>query len=448
MPNAAADMGLPTDETHDASIQSWVESANGAQTDFPIQNLPLGVFRRRASRDAPRIGVAIGDELLDLAACARNGVFDGDAPGAVETVCTPSLNALMALGPEASSMLRQRLHRLLRSDSPDASRNRDVLSPHLVPIEQAELFVAAEIGDYTDFYASIHHATNVGSMFRPSNPLLPNYRYVPVAYHGRASSIVVSGTLVPRPRGQSRPMAEKPPVFGPSQRLDYELEVGVLIGRGNALGDPVPIDAAELHIFGACLVNDWSARDIQAWEYQPLGPFLGKNFATSVSPWVVMLDALRPFRVPAAPRSPDNPAPLDHIFAEEDQRRGGIDLTVEVFLSSRAMRDRDCEPLRLSRGNLREMYWTVAQMIAHHTSNGCNLRAGDLIATGTISGPTKDSRGSLLELTWGGADPIALPTGESRRFLEDGDEVIFRGYCERAGFRRIGFGECRGLIAG
>ncbi len=303
----------------------------------------------------------------------------------------------------------------------------------------AEMLLPVRIGDYTDFYASIHHATNVGSMFRPDNPLLPNYKWVPIGYHGRASSIVVSGTRVRRPHGQTRDDANAPPVFGPSKRLDYEMEVGFFIGRGNALGDPVPVGDALDHVFGFCLVNDWSARDIQTWEYQPLGPFLAKNFATTISPWIVTLDALEPFRTNAFVRADGDPQPLPYLRDDV-----GFDITVEVWLRSAKM----SEPIRLSRGSFRDMYWTVAQLVAHHTSNGCNLQPGDLLASGTISGTAKDSRGSLLELSWRGTEPIELPTGETRKFLEDGDEVILRAYCEREGYARIGFGECRGVVVG
>jgi len=304
----------------------------------------------------------------------------------------------------------------------------------------------ARIGDYTDFYASIDHATNVGSMFRPDNPLLPNYKWIPIGYHGRSSSIVVSGTDVRRPVGQTRDAADGPPAFGPTRRLDYELEIGALIATGNSRGSSIAIDHAERHVFGLCLVNDWSARDIQAWEYQPLGPFLAKNFATSLSPWVVTLDALEPFRARAYPRPADDPAPLPYLFSQANTNAGGFDITLEVFLASSRMREQGVEPLRVSAGNFVDMYWTMAQLVTHHTSNGCNLRAGDLLASGTVSGPTKESRGCLLERTWRGTEPLQLPTEETRKFLEDGDEVILRGFCERSGHPRIGFGECRGRI--
>jgi fumarylacetoacetase len=308
------------------------------------------------------------------------------------------------------------------------------------------MLVPAAIGDYTDFYASVDHATNVGSMFRPDNPLLPNYKWVPIGYHGRASSIVPSGTPVVRPRGQSKPPEAAAPAFGPSRSLDYEMELGLFVGPGNRRGEPIPLARAEEQIFGFCLVNDWSARDLQSWEYQPLGPFLAKNFATTISPWVVTLEALEPFRAPALVRPPGDPAPLPYLDAPGNAERGAVAVTVEVYLSSARMRREGTEPVRLSRGSAADLYWTPAQFVAHHSSNGCDLRPGDLLASGTISGPAKESRGCLLELTWRGAEPLALPGGETRTFLEDGDEVIMRGYCERPGAARIGFGECRGQI--
>jgi fumarylacetoacetase len=316
----------------------------------------------------------------------------------------------------------------------------------LIPARDAELRLPAQIGDYTDFYASIEHATNVGSMFRPDNPLLPNYKWVPIGYHGRASSIVVSGTGIRRPLGQTRDGADGPPTFGASRRLDYELEVGAFIGAGNALGAPIPIDDADRHVFGLCLLNDWSARDIQTWEYQPLGPFLAKNFASTISPWIVTADALAPYRVPAYVRPAGDPAPLPYLSSPTDATAGGYAITLELFVTSAAMRAAGMSPLRISRGSFTEMYWTVAQLVTHHASNGCNLRPGDLLGSGTVSGTTKESRGSLLERAWRGTELLPLPTGETRAFLQDGDEVTIRGFCERDGRRRIGFGECRGRI--
>jgi fumarylacetoacetase len=434
--------------TEDPKLKSWVESANAARADFPIQNLPLGVFVRTEGTDAPGIGVAIGDVVLDVRGAVQAGLFHELAPAVKEACAAASLNALMAVGRESRLALRQRLSQLLRAGESAAAPDRQRIEPLLVPQDQAVMHVPAVIGDYTDFYASIHHASNVGSLFRPDNPLLPNYKHVPIAYHGRASSIVISGTPVQRPQGQAKDTRAEGPTFGPSRALDYEMEVGCFIAAGNPLGQSIAIADAEAHVFGLCLVNDWSARDIQSWEYQPLGPFLGKNFATSISPWVVPLEALAPFRIPAFARPAGDPAPLAYLNAVRDQEQGGIDLTLEVSLSSMKMRAGGMQPWRLSQGHFRDLYWTIAQMVAHHTSNGCNLHPGDLIASGTVSGPNKDARGCLLELTRGGAEPITLPTGEVRKYLKDGDEVVLRGYCERTGFARIGLGECRGRVAG
>jgi len=432
-------------ETHDPRRTSWVDSAQG-HADFPIQNLPYGVFSRVKSGGPPRVGVAIGDQILDLAGCTDVAGFTGLAAQAAGAGAAPSLNPLMALGPDHWSALRRQISALLASDSPAYRANRGLAERILVPMAEAELLLPAEIGDYTDFYASVYHATNVGSMFRPDNPLLPNYKWVPIGYHGRASSIVPSGTSVRRPRGQIKGPNADTPVFAGSQALDYEMEIGCFVGPGNQLGTPVHIEKAEDHLFGLCLVNDWSARDIQTWEYQPLGPFLAKNFATSVSPWVVTLEALGPYRVPAFDRPAGDPAPLPYLDSPDNRQRGGIDIIVEVLLTTARMRKEGLPPHRLSRGTMADLYWTPAQMFTHHTSNGCNLRPGDLFASGTISGSTKDSRGCLLELTWRGSEPLTLPTGETRKFLEDGDEVIMRGLCERPGATRIGFGECRGVI--
>lgn len=434
------------DATHDPARTSWVESAQG-HADFPIQNLPFGVFRSREDdADPPRVGMAIGDFILDLTACHDEGWFTGVADRAGAACAAPALNPLLALGREAWTALRAAASVLLATDSPALRANRRLGDRLLVAMRDAELFLPAAVGDYTDFYASVHHATNVGSMFRPDNPLLPNYKWVPIGYHGRASSLVPSGTPVRRPRGQIKDPKAEAPVYLPTRSLDYEMEVGCIVGAGNGLGTPVPIADAESHLFGLCLVNDWSARDVQSWEYQPLGPFLGKNFATTVSPWVVTLEALAPFRVPAAPRAAGDPAPLPYLTSPGNETGGGVDVTVEVYLASARMRAEDVAPLRLSRGRVADLYWTLAQMLAHHTSNGCNLQPGDLFASGTVSGPTKDARGCLLELTWRGAEPLALPTGETRTFLEDGDEVIMRGFAQRAGAVRIGFGECRGVV--
>ncbi|HUG28349.1 MAG TPA: fumarylacetoacetase [Gemmatimonadales bacterium] len=434
-------MSRPIDETHAPSLRSWVASANQPGSDFPIQNLPFGVFARRGGGQR-RVGVAIGDHLLDLGNCADRGQLEGVGAQVQRACRAESLGPLLALGPTGWGTLRTKLSELLRESTPAAAR--PVSS--VIPMTEVTMALPTEIGDYTDFYASIHHATNVGSMFRPDQPLMPNYKWLPVGYHGRASSLVPSGTAIHRPVGQTRPDDQGPPVVGPSRGLDYEMEIGALVGPGNPLGTPIPLASAERHLFGLCLVNDWSARDIQRWEYQPLGPFLGKSFATSVSPWMVTLEALAPFRSPRATRAEGDPAPLDYLDDDRDRTAGGFDVTVEVLLASAAMREAGTAPVRVSLGSMRDLYWTMAQMLAHHASNGCNLRNGDLFASGTISGPTPESRGCLLERTWRGEEPLELPGGETRRFLEDGDEVVLRAWCERAGRVRIGFGECRGVI--
>jgi fumarylacetoacetase len=436
------------DETHDSKVQSWVESANVAGSDFPIQNLPFGVFRRRAAGATPRVGIAIGDRILDLAGIQSEGLFADESVRLAANACaSDSLNALMTLGAGPRRALRRRVHAILRQGAPIA--DRQAASRHLVAQADVETLLPAAVGDYTDFYASIFHATNVGKLFRPDNPLLPNYKYIPIGYHGRASSLVSSGTPVRRPSGQTRDGDANPsnaPKFGPTKALDYELELGLFVSAGNELGEIIPIGEAEEHIFGICLLNDWSARDIQAWEYQPLGPFLAKSFATSLSPWVVTMEALAPFRTAAFARAEGDPLPLPYLFDPNDQEQGGLDLWLDVSLLSARMWEAGTGPLVLGRCNFRDMYWTMAQMLAHHASNGCNLRAGDLLASGTVSGADKSARGCLLELTARGKDPITLPTGEQRKFLEDGDEVILRGFAERDGFRRIGLGSCRGTI--
>ena len=432
------------DETHDSKVQSWVESANLASSDFPIQNLPFGVFRRRDARAEAGVGVAIGDRILDLDGMQSEGLLAETSLRLAANACaSDALNPLMAVGAGPRRALRQRLHAILRQDA--AASDRQAAARHLVAQADVDMLLPAAVGDYTDFYASIFHATNVGRLFRPDNPLLPNYKYIPIGYHGRASSLVPTGMPVRRPCGQTRE-GDPAPKFGPTKALDYELEVGFFVSAGNALGETIPIAEAEEHIFGICLVNDWSARDIQAWEYQPLGPFLAKSFATSLSPWVVTMEALAPFRVAAFARVEGDPAPLPYLFGEGDQAQGGLDLWLEVSLLSQRMRESGIAPVVLGRSNFRDMYWTMAQMLTHHASNGCNLRPGDLLASGTVSGADKNARGCLLELTSRGKDPVTLPTGEQRKFLEDGDEVILRGFCERDGFRRIGLGSCRGTI--
>ncbi len=422
------------------SRKSWVASANDPASDFPIQNLPYGVFLYQEER---RIGVAIGDRILDLRACARAGLLAGLAEEIVAACGAELLNPLMSLGRGAWHALRMRITELL--DAEEASKPmQGRVEPLLTPMREAVMQLPAQIGDYTDFYASIHHATRVGRLFRPDNPLLPNYKYVPIGYHGRASSIAVSGEEIRRPCGQTKPPAGEP-IFGPTRSLDYELEVGVFVGPGNALGRSIPIAEAEEHVFGLCLVNDWSARDVQAWEYQPLGPFLAKNFATTISPWIVPMEALAPYRVRGPERATNDPAPLAHLrspSAETD----GIDLTLQVYLESQQMRQTGAAPMLLSTGNLRELYWSIVQLVTHHASNGCNLRPGDLLATGTVSGAATGSEGCLLEKTRE-QGPIALPGGEQRTFLEDGDRVTFRAHAQRAGMPRIGFGECAGVVA-
>lgn len=419
--------------------RSWLESVNDPATDFPLENLPFGVYE---PSQQGRIGLAVGDQILDVHGCVEAGLMEG-LPAQMASALQPGcrLNRLAALGNEAAREVRRRAAELLSEPS-----RKEQVQPLLAPQKDARMLPPFQIGDYTDFYASIHHATNVGRLFRPDNPLLPNYKWVPIGYHGRASSIVVSGAEVRRPSGQTKAADAAAPVFGPSLMLDYELEVGFFVGGGNPLGQPIPIEQAEEHIFGLCLVNDWSARDVQSWEYQPLGPFLSKSFATTISPWVVTLDALEPFRVRAAARPEGDPAPLPYLSARRDQERGGFDVTLEVWLRTERMRAAGEAAVRVSRGNLRDLYWTLSQMLTHHASNGCNLTIGDLMATGTVSGATPESVGCLLERTRRGAEPLPLPNGETRKFLEDGDEVILRGWCECEGFRRIGFGECRGMV--
>ena len=433
------------DETHDISLRSWVSEAHAEGTDFPLQNLPFGLFRH-AVTDPARVGIAIGDQVLDCAAAVQCGCLDALPPAVCEALSTASLNALMALGRGAAAVVRGTVSRLLRSDTAEGANAEAKRELVLVRMSDITPSVPAAVGDFTDFYASVFHATNVGALFRPQNPLLPNYKWVPVGYHGRASSVVATGTAVRRPSGQTKPDALAPPVFGPSKSLDYELELGAFVCGENAIGENVPLAGAEQRIFGLSLLNDWSARDVQSWEYQPLGPFLAKSFATSVGAWIVTLDALEPFRVHASARSPLDPALLAYLDEAVDQARGGFDITLEVWLRSSAMRAAGLPPVRLSHGNFNSMYWTFAQMLTHHASNGCNLRPGDLLGSGTVSGPGQESLGCLLEITRRGAAPISLPSGESRAFLVDGDEVIFRGWCERAGAARIGFGECRGEV--
>ena len=433
---------MPTlNATHDPRLTSWVASANGGQTDFPIQNLPFAVFRRRGSAEAWRGGVAIGNQIVDMAAAVAAGVFSGAAEAPARAAGQSTLNDLMQMGPQPSSDLRQALSKALQTGSAQEA----ALKPCLVPQAEAEYRVPARIGDYTDFYTSVHHATNIGKQFRPDNPLLPNYKWVPIGYHGRSSSIGVSGQQFKRPRGQTMAPGADAPVFKPCARLDIELEMGVFVGQPNELGEPVGIEQAEDHIFGIVLFNDWSARDIQGWEYQPLGPFLSKNFASTISPWIVTLEALAPFRAPFA-HPADDPQPLPYLSSPANAEQGALDIELEALIQTPKMRAAGTPPARLCLTNYRHAYWTAAQMVAHHTVNGCNLQPGDLLGTGTLSGPTLDSACALIELTTGGKNPVQLPGGETRTWLEDGDTVVLRGWCERPGATRIGFGECAGTV--
>ena len=412
--------------THDPQLRSWVASANDAGSDFPIQNLPFGTYSQGPD-GARKIGVAIGDQVLDLRAA---GLVD-----------TADMNEMMAQSPQVLSALRAALSQGLTEGSVQQAAWKHFLSPQ----DSVTLHMPCRIGDYTDFYTGIHHATTVGKLFRPDAPLLPNYKWVPIGYHGRASSIGVSGQVFPRPLGQTKGPDDAAPALRPTQRLDYELELGLLVGQGNALGEPITMEQAETHAFGMVLLNDWSARDVQAWEYQPLGPFLSKNFASTISPWVVTMEALAPFRVPFV-RPDADPQPLPYLDSEGNRRQGGLDVALEVWMETQAMREAGQGPARLSQSNFRDAYWTVAQLLTHHSVNGCNLQPGDLLGSGTLSGPQPEQAGSLLELSMGGKNALTLANGETRTFLQDGDAIILRASCAREGFRRIGFGECRGQV--
>lgn len=431
---------LKLNETHDPGLKSWVSSANDGKSDFPIQSLPFAVFRRQGT-DEFRGGVAIGDQIVDLLLLSRLDVLPGDCRQALLAASRSELNDFMAMGPDAWSSLRLALSRALREGSPIESS----LRPCLVSQADVQYKLPCRIADYTDFYTSIHHATAVGSLFRPDNPLLPNYKWVPIGYHGRASSIGISGQCFPRPLGQLKGPDDERPSLLPSKRVDYELEMGVFIGPGNEPGSPIVMTDAENHVFGMCLFNDWSARDIQAWEYQPLGPFLAKSFASTLSPWVVTLEALAPYRL-AFTRPPGDPEPLPYLTSEQNKRAGAMDIHLEVLLQTQNMRANGEAPVRLSRSNFKYSYWTVAQMVSHHSVNGCNLQPGDLLGTGTQSGPDQGECGSMLELGHGGKQPITLPNGETRTFLEDGDTVVLRGFCDSPGAVRLGFGEVAGTL--
>ena len=433
-------------ETHNPELTSWVSSAND-QSDFPIQNLPFAIFRRKSNlkqNQGPekfRAGVAIGDSIVDLKAAHKAGVFSMALTPMLKTLYKPRLNSFMALGEAAWSTLRGELSRALASDS----SLRAQLETCLVSQSEAEYKVPARIGDFTDFYTSINHATNVGKLFRPDNPLLPNYQWIPIGYHGRSSSIEISGHAFHRPKGQLIAPDVDAPVLAPCKRLDYELEVGIYIGSGNTLGHPIELDQAEDHVFGLCLFNDWSARDIQAWEYQPLGPFLSKSFASTVSPWIVTMEALAPYRQ-AWTRDADHPQPLPYLNSHNNRNTGAVDMHLEVSIQTAKMRSDGIAPERVALSNFNQSYWSISQMVAHHTVNGCNLKPGDFFGSGTQSGTTPESVGALLEATTGGKHPITLSNGEQRTFLEDGDTVVLGGWCESETAPRIGFGKASATV--
>jgi fumarylacetoacetase len=449
-------MPYAIDETHDQNLKSWVESANDPKSDFPIQNLPWCQVFLDDEDQCVITAVRIGNSLVLVDVLAHAGLLDEANSGEFSAIDSCDEQPF-----EDRIKIRKQLSKLLSKDCPDLRDNTQLRQHSIMELDDQNLVIPFFPGDYTDFYASLFHATNVGSMFRPDNPLLPNYKHIPIGYHGRASSIVASGTSIKRPVGQQAPAEEGgSPGFGPCKLLDYEMEMGVVVGRGNDLGEPISIEDAEDHMLGMCILNDWSARDLQKWEYVPLGPFLAKNFASTVSPYIVTMEALAPFRCEAQERDASDPQPLPYMDSDANRKAGGFDIKVEVHLASAKMREQGIDPVHLSTANFKDMYWTLAQMLTHHTVNGCNLQPGDLLGSGTISGPTRDARGSMLELTWDGdpfanppiaapgtqRTPIVLPTGEERRFIADGDEVIMKAYCEREGFRRIGFGECRGII--
>jgi fumarylacetoacetase len=422
-------------ETHDINLTSWVSSAN-SDSDFPIQNLPFAIFKRKGQEEALRGGVAIGNQVLDLAAVAKMNLFSGSAQTALEAASQTTLNALMNLGVEANSALRLALSKALRTDSP----LQNTLTPTLIAQDEIEFGMPCQIGDYTDFYTSIYHATAIGKLFRPDNPLLPNYKWIPIGYHGRSSTIGISGQTFHRPVGQTKAPDATEPSFGPCKRLDYELEMGLFVGKSTQMGELINIENAEKHLFGVCIFNDWSARDIQAWEYQPLGPFLAKSFASTISPWIVTMEALAPYRSNFT-RPETDPQPLPHLSSEQNTQNGGLDIDLSCFIQTQAMFENKQQMAQLSKSNFKYSYWTPAQLITHHASNGCAMRSGDLLGSGTQSGPTYEEAGSLLELSKGGKTPIDLPNGEKRTFLEDGDSIIMRASCSKEGAVRIGFGE-------
>ncbi len=428
-------------ETHDINLTSWVESANVDNCDFPIQNLPFAEFRRKGSDEAFRGGVAIGDQVIDLAKLSKLNVLTGDAKTAADAASEATLNTFMGLGGQYWSALRLALSKALRA----GSEHQQALSDTLVVQSDIEFSLPCRIGDYTDFYTSIYHATAVGSLFRPDNPLLPNYKWVPIGYHGRSSSIDVSGQTFHRPKGQTKAPDADVPSFGPCKRLDYELELGIYLGKGNALGDAIAIENAENHVFGFCVFNDWSARDLQAWEYQPLGPFLAKNFASTVSPWIVTTEALAPYRT-SWTRDENDPQPMDYLESKANRDQGAFDIQMDVKIQTEKMRSEGHNPTRVSTSSFKHSYWTVAQMVTHHTVNGCNFMPGDMLGSGTQSGPTHEEAGSLLELSRGGKEKITRSNGEQRSFLEDGDNVIMRGWCEKEGYARIGFGSVESTV--
>ncbi|ATG78223.1 fumarylacetoacetase [Pseudoalteromonas sp. 1_2015MBL_MicDiv] len=428
-------------ETHDINLISWVESANVDNCDFPIQNLPFAEFRRKGADEAFRGGVAIGDQVIDLAKLSKLNVLTGDAKTAADAASETTLNTFMGLGGQYWSALRLALSKALRA----GSEHQQALSDTLVAQSDIEFSLPCRIGDYTDFYTSIYHATAVGSLFRPDNPLLPNYKWVPIGYHGRSSSIDVSGQTFHRPKGQTKAPDAEVPSFGPCKRLDYELELGIYLGKGNALGDAIAIENAENHVFGFCVFNDWSARDLQAWEYQPLGPFLAKNFASTVSPWIVTTEALAPYRT-SWTRDENDPQPMDYLESKANRDQGAFDIQMDVKIQTQKMRSEGHNPTRVSTSSFKHSYWSVAQMVTHHTVNGCNFMPGDMLGSGTQSGPTHEEAGSLLELSRGGKEKITLSNGEQRSFLEDGDNVIMRGWCEKEGYARIGFGSVESTV--